>query len=121
MKLIKTYNDTNTQINTRVNENLFQFNLLLHKIPKIQNFKSITLLWYNITMLQCYGIFLTSHNLTCTRIKNTPQSRSDSAHLSTLQEPSTPQSVKWGRDPGIICTNAKTQDWSILSIPSFFC
>ena len=65
---------------------------------------------------QCYGVFLTSRNLTCTRMKNTPQSRNDLAQR-TLQKPSTPQSVKWGRDPGITSTYAKTQDCSILSIP----
>ena len=45
----------------------------------------------NVKLLQCYGIFFTSHNLTCTRMKNTPQSRNDSAHQRTLQKPSTPQ------------------------------
>ena len=35
--------------------------------------------------------YLTSLNLTCTRMKNTPQSRNDSAHQRTLQEPSTSQ------------------------------
>ena len=72
----------------------------------------------NVKLLPCYGIFLTSRNLTCTRIKNTPQSRNDSAHQRTLQKPSTPQSVKWGRGPGITSTYAKTQDCSILSIPA---
>ena len=75
----------------------------------------------NVKLLQCYGIFLTSHNLTCTRIKNTPQSRNDSAHQRMLQKPSTPQSVKWGRYPGITSTYVKTQDCSILSIPALFC
>ena len=45
----------------------------------------------NVKLLQCYGIFLTSRNLTCTRMKNTPQSRNDSAHQRTLQKLSTPQ------------------------------
>ena len=45
----------------------------------------------NVKLLQCYGIFLTSRNLTCTRMKNAPQSRNDSAHQGTLQKPSTPQ------------------------------
>ena len=34
-------------------------------------------------------------------MKNTLQSRNDSAHQRTLQKPSTPQSVKWVKDPGI--------------------
>ena len=72
----------------------------------------------NVKLLQCYGTFLTSRNLTCTRIKNTPQSRNDSAHQRTLQKPSIPQSVKWGRGLGIFSTYAKTQDCSILSIPA---
>ena len=35
--------------------------------------------------------FLTSRNLNCTRMKNTPQSHNDSAHRRTLQKFSTPQ------------------------------
>ena len=72
----------------------------------------------SVKLLQRYGIFLTSSNLTCTRMKNTPQSCNNSAHQRTLQKPSTPQSVKWGRGPGITSTYAKTQDCSILSIPA---
>ena len=49
----------------------------------------------NVKVLQCYGIFLTSHNLTFTRMKNTPQSRNDSVHQRTLQDTSTPQ--VWNR------------------------
>ena len=45
----------------------------------------------NVKLLQCYGISLTSHNLICTRMKNTPQSHNDSAHQRMLQKPSTPQ------------------------------
>ena len=45
----------------------------------------------NVKLLQCYGIFLTSHNLPCTRMKNTPQSCNDSAHQRALQKPSKSQ------------------------------
>ena len=45
----------------------------------------------NVKLLQCCGIFLTSCNLTCTRMKNTPQSCNDSAHQRTLQKLSTHQ------------------------------
>ena len=45
----------------------------------------------NVKLLQRYGIFLTSSNLTSTRMKNTPQSCNDSAHQRTLQKPSTLQ------------------------------
>ena len=74
----------------------------------------------NVKLLQRYGIFLMSRNLTCTRMKKTPQSGSDSAHQRALQKPSTPHSVKCGRDPGITSTYAKTQDCSVLSIPALF-
>ena len=45
----------------------------------------------NVKLFQCYGIFLTSRNLSCTKVKNTPQYRNDSAHQKTFQKPSTPQ------------------------------
>ena len=45
----------------------------------------------NAKLLQCYGIFLTSRNLTCTRMKNTHQSRNDSVHQRTLQKTFPPQ------------------------------
>ena len=45
----------------------------------------------NVKLLQCYDIFLTSRNLTCTRVKNTLQSRNDSVHQRTLRKSSTPQ------------------------------
>ena len=38
-----------------------------------------------VKLLQCYGIFLTSRNLTCTTMKNTPQSRNDLVHQRTLR------------------------------------
>ena len=47
----------------------------------------------NIKLLHCYGIFLTSLNLTCTRMKKTLQSRNDSAHQGTLQK--TPALQVW--------------------------
>ena len=40
----------------------------------------------NVKMLQCYGIFLTSLNLTCTKEKDTPQPCDDPAHQRTLYE-----------------------------------
>ena len=45
----------------------------------------------NVELLQCHGIFLTSRNLTCTKMKNTIQSHNDSAHQRKLQESPTPQ------------------------------
>ena len=48
----------------------------------------------NVKLLQCYGIFLTSRNLICTRMKNTSQSCNDSVHQRMLQKPSTLKSVK---------------------------
>ena len=45
----------------------------------------------NVKLLQCYGIFFKSRNLTCTEVKNTPHRRADSAHYRTLQTPSTRQ------------------------------
>ena len=45
----------------------------------------------NVKLSQCYCIFLTSRSLTCTRMKNTPQSRSDSVQQRTLQKPSKSQ------------------------------
>ena len=45
--------------------------------------------------LNCYGILLTSLNLTCTKVKNTLQSCDDSAYQRMLQKPSTPQVRNW--------------------------
>ena len=45
--------------------------------------------------LNCYGILLTSLNLTCTKVKNTFQSCDDSAYQRMLQKPSTPQVRNW--------------------------
>ena len=71
----------------------------------------------NCYSAQCYGIFLTSLNLTCTKVKNTPQPWVDSAHQRTLQETlHTPIGI-WGKDPGITSPYAKTQDCSIFSTP----
>ena len=40
----------------------------------------------NVKLLQCYGIFLISLNLICTKVKNTPQPCDDPAHQRKLQE-----------------------------------
>ena len=39
----------------------------------------------NVKLLQCYGTFLKSLNLTCTKVKITSQLCDDSAHQRTLQ------------------------------------
>lgn len=49
---------TNTQINRGVNDILFQFNVLLQKIKKIQNSKSI-MLKENILALTTYALIST--------------------------------------------------------------
>lgn len=49
---------TNTQINRGVNDILFQFNVLLQKIKKIQNSKSI-ILKENILALTTYALIST--------------------------------------------------------------
>ena len=49
---------TNTQINRGVNDILFQFNVLLQKIKKIQNSKSI-ILKENILVLTTYALIST--------------------------------------------------------------
>ena len=41
----------------------------------------------NVNLLQCYGIFLKSLNLTCTKMKNILQPCDDSANQRTLQKP----------------------------------
>ena len=41
----------------------------------------------NLKLLLCYGILLTSLNLTFTKVKNTPQSCDDSAYQRMLQKP----------------------------------
>ena len=75
----------------------------------------------NVKLLQCYDIFLTSLNLTCTKVKNSTQPCDDPAHQRTLQEtPHTP-SARWGRDPGINSPYAKTQECSIFSTPTQIC
>ena len=45
----------------------------------------------NVKLLQNHDIFLTSRNLTCTRIKSPPQSRNNSTRQRKLQKPSTTQ------------------------------
>ena len=72
----------------------------------------------NVKLLQCYCIFLTSLNLTCTKAKNTSQPCHDSAHQRTLQETLKTSSVRWARDPGITSPYAKTQDCSKFSAPT---
>ena len=64
----------------------------------------------NVKLLQCYGIFLTSLNLICTKVRNTPQPCDDTAHQRTLQETPHIPSMRWARDPGITSPYAKTQD-----------
>ena len=71
-----------------------------------------------VKLLQCYGIFLTSLNLTCTKVKNTPQPCHDPPHKRTLQETLHIPSAKWGRDPGITSPYAKTQGCSIFATPT---
>ena len=63
-----------------------------------------------LKLLQCYGIFLTSLNLTCTKMKNTSQPCDNSAHQRMLQETFHTLTARWGRDPGISFPYAKTQD-----------
>ena len=72
----------------------------------------------NVKLLQCYCIFLTSLNLTCTKAKNTSQPCHDSAHQRTLQETLKTSSVRWARDSGITSPYAKTQDCSKFSAPT---
>ena len=72
----------------------------------------------NVKLLQCYGIYLTSLNLTCTKVKNTPQSCDDSAHQRTLQETLHTTSAGWGKDRGITSLYAKTQDCIIFFDPT---
>ena len=64
----------------------------------------------NVKLLQCYGIFLTSVKLVCTKVINTLQPCDDPAHQRTLQETLHISSARWGRDPGITSPYAKTQD-----------
>ena len=64
----------------------------------------------NVKLLHCYGIFLTSLNLICIKVRNTPQPCDDPAHQRTLQETLHIPSARWGRDPGITSPYVKTQD-----------
>ena len=64
--------------------NFFELKVSCHFIDNLQSTNS------NVKLPQCYGIFLTSLNLTCTKVKNTPQPCDDSTLQRTLQKPSTP-------------------------------
>ena len=67
----------------------------------------------NVNLLQCYGIFLTSLNHTCTKVKNTPHPCNDPAHQRLLQEILYTSSARWDRNPG------KTSPYcSIFSFPT---
>ena len=62
----------------------------------------------NVKLLQCYGIFLTSLNLTFTKVKThlnpvMTQHVRDQEILYTL-------SLRWGRNPGLASSYVKTQD-----------
>ena len=58
----------------------------------------------NVKLLRCYGIFLTSLNLT--------EHCDDPAHQRMIQETLHTLNARWGRDTGITSLYAKAQDCS---------
>ena len=75
----------------------------------------------NVKLLQCYDIFLTSHDLICMyqSEKLTPTLWWPNTSENAPGNPPHPSpSARWGRDPGITSLYAKTQDCSIFPTPT---